>query len=524
MEDFLNALSGLGLFLLGMIIMTEGLRSLAGDKIRSSLMKFTHSPSSGALSGAISTAILQSSSATTVAAVGFVGAGLLTFQQSLGIIFGANIGTTITGWLVALLGFKLQLGMIVLPLVFIGAVMHLFGKEKVKKIGLALAGFSLIFVGIDMLQDGMQALQHLFSFDRFPADTFIGRLQLVLFGMLFTIITQSSSAGVAAALAALFANMISFEQAAALVIGMDIGTTVTALMATIGARSGAKRTGYSHVIYNFMTGTIALLIITPYSLLVEKLSPGFLVENAEISLVAFHTLFNTLGVIIILPFTNRFARFIERIVPETKTHYTQNLDMALLNTPETALHNVQESIQLEVKDLLNYTVCLLDNKKSMNLFDIKSFKETLTETQRYLDLIEIENTKKEWHTIINLIHVMDHLLRLQERCEEDQERAFAATKSKQLKPLIDLLINSVLQAQSLIENNQWQEAKALTQQAKKEIHDFAQPYRHNIVEEMGNNKLSIPKGTRQLEAIRWLRRVSTHLNEIVNYLSHINRD
>ncbi|MCG8325163.1 MAG: Na/Pi symporter, partial [Thiotrichales bacterium] len=143
-----TTLGGLGLFLLGMIIMTGSIRELAGSSLRRFLLKFTKTPVSGVLTGTVSTAILQSSSATTVASVGFVAAGILTFSQALGIIFGANIGTTVTGWMVALLGFKLKLGEIVLPLILIGAALKLFGKGKAGSAGLALAGFGLIFVGI----------------------------------------------------------------------------------------------------------------------------------------------------------------------------------------------------------------------------------------------------------------------------------------------------------------------------------------------------------------------------------------
>ena len=243
----LQALGGLGLFLLGMIIMTDGLRTLGGDSMRAALMRFTHSPFTGAATGAISTAILQSSSATTVAAVGFVGAGLLTFPQSLGIIFGANLGTTITGWLVALLGLKLQLGELVLPLVFVGAILKLFARDKVSAVGYALAGFSLIFIGITQMQLGMSGMQGLITPDNLPEDTWLGRIQLVGLGVIATVITQSSSAGVAATLTVLYAGAIRFEQAAALVIGMDIGTTVTAAMAVIGGTIEARRTGLAHL-------------------------------------------------------------------------------------------------------------------------------------------------------------------------------------------------------------------------------------------------------------------------------------
>jgi phosphate:Na+ symporter len=186
----LQALGGLGLFLFGMVILTEGLRSLAGRSLRLALCRFTRSPATGALTGAVTTAVVQSSSATTVAAVGFVGAGLITFPQSLGIIFGANIGTTITGWLVALIGFKLSLGTAVLPVVLAGALLYLFGNRRWRHIGYALAGFGLIFVGITALQAGMESLRDIVTPESFPANTTFGRLQLVAIGIGITIITQ----------------------------------------------------------------------------------------------------------------------------------------------------------------------------------------------------------------------------------------------------------------------------------------------------------------------------------------------
>ncbi|MDX1698800.1 MAG: Na/Pi symporter, partial [Thiohalobacterales bacterium] len=303
----LTAAGGLGLFLLGMVIMTDGLRTLAGDATRHILMKFTHTPASGAATGAITTALLQSSSATTVAAVGFVSAGLLTFPSALGIIFGANIGTTITGWLVALLGFKLKVGTLMLPLILAGTLLRLFAGGRRAAFGFGLAGFGLIFIGIDFMQTGMSGFGDIISPDRLPGDTLGGRLLLVLLGMLATIITQSSSAGVATTLTLLFAGMVNFHQAAALVIGMDIGTTFTALLATIGGTTGARRTGLSHVIYNFITAVLALSLIDIYVAGWEQLAPGVLAMQGEIGLVAFHTLFNILGVIFILPFTGLFA-------------------------------------------------------------------------------------------------------------------------------------------------------------------------------------------------------------------------
>jgi len=307
-QTLLQILGGLGLFLLGMVIMTEGLRSLAGDRMRAALMRFTRSPYSGAATGTITTAILQSSSATTVAAVGFVGAGLMSFSAALGIIFGANLGTTITGWLVTLFGFKLKLGTLAFPLLFAGVLLRLFGRARLSAFGYGLAGFALIFIGIGTLQQGMIGLQGMVTPQVLPADTALGRIELLGLGILFTLITQSSSAGVATALTALNAGAISFEQAAALVVGMDVGTSATAALATIGGSVGARRTGFSHVIYNLLTGAAALLLITPYRLLWDAASHGLLLQEPEIALVAFHSGFNVIGVLLVLPFTRQFAR------------------------------------------------------------------------------------------------------------------------------------------------------------------------------------------------------------------------
>lgn len=189
MLSLIQAIGGIGVFLLGMVVMTEGLKALTGARLSQWLADATHSPWSGATTGAISTAILQSSSATTVAAVGFVGAGLLSFSQSLGIIFGANIGTTITGWMVALLGFKLQLGSLLLPIIFIGVMMRIFTSGRIAQLGFSLAGFGLIFIGIDLLQQAAAQYTDIVNLDLLPADSVTGRLKLLLLGIIITILT-----------------------------------------------------------------------------------------------------------------------------------------------------------------------------------------------------------------------------------------------------------------------------------------------------------------------------------------------
>ncbi|HAH47460.1 MAG TPA: Na/Pi cotransporter family protein, partial [Planctomycetaceae bacterium] len=235
-----DSIGGLGLFLLGMVILTSGLKDLAGGTIRRMIARFTKSIPTGIATGVIVTAILQSSSATTVTAVGFAGAGLLTLTESLGIVFGANLGTTVTGWIVVLFGFKLKLGQIAFPLVLVGVLLNLFGKKRIGLIGFTIAGFSLIFVGLDILQEGMSGLAEMVSPESFPQDSWWGRLLLLLMGVGIVLVTQSSSAGVVMALTALHSGAISLAQAGALVIGFGIGTTFTALLASLGKSVAAR--------------------------------------------------------------------------------------------------------------------------------------------------------------------------------------------------------------------------------------------------------------------------------------------
>lgn len=502
--------------------MRDGLHELAGGALRAKLIRFTRSPLTGALSGAGTTAVLQSSSATTVAAVGFVSAGLLTYPQALGIIFGANVGTTITGWMVVLLGFKLNLGTFVLPLVLIGAIMRLFGRGKLPSIGYGLAGFGLIFIGITFLQQGMGGISEFITPETLPADTFIGRLQLVLLGMLITIITQSSSVGVAGALAALFAGDINFVQAAAMVIGMDIGTTIKALIATIGGSVDSRRTGISHFIYNLCTAVVALILITPYTLAWESISPGSLTNNAEIALVGFHTIFNTLGLIIVLPFTTQFAGFIENLVPDKGPRYTSKLDKALLEQPGLALTAVQDSIRTELLPLLKHINAILGNYKDFSRTDLNELQTALDKTQEFVDKIHIsEKESLEWNRLIAIIHTLDHMQRLHERCEEDEDRANIATQTPELKEYCELLAKSNYQVIDLSNENQWKEATRISENTYEHIRLQIDPLREATMARVASGEIDVSTGTDRLEAIRWLRRVSKHVARITRHYGQV---
>lgn len=514
----IQVLGGIGLFLLGMIVMTEGLRTLAGSAMRSALMRFTKSPVSGALTGAASTAILQSSSLTTVAAVGFVSAELITFPDALGIIFGANIGTTFKGWIIALLGFKFSIGIVFMPLVFIGAILRLFTKGRLSTIGYSIAGFGLIFVGITYMQSSMSAMEGFISFDNLPADSLSSRLLLVLIGVVFTAITQSSSAGVVAALTALYAGLINFNQAAALVIGMDIGTTMTAALATVGGSVGVKRTGFSHVIYNLLTATGALILLTPYTQAWEAISPGSLVRNAEIGLVGFHTFFNTLGVIVVLPFTSHFARLMERIFPDKPLAYIDKLDKSLLADSELALGAVHITIKSISIALYRHVSAILGDNITGKRADLQQIQSAINATQAYIDDINITDSQdSNMERIVSTIHTMDHIQRLHERCEEDEDRAVTARDTPELREECILLTTSIREIISDIEKDDWESAHKTALSAGESIHVKVRPFRASVMRRIAGDEIDINKGTSSVEAVRWLRRVSRHITRITQH-------
>lgn len=498
--------------------MSDGLHRLAGTAMRSVLMRFTRSPMVGAMTGAATTAILQSSSATTIAAVGFVGAGLMEFSHALGIIFGANIGTTITGWLVVLIGFKLKLGLLAMPLVFIGVLLHMFAGGRLSHVGYALAGFALIFVSISMMQQGMSGLESYISIDQLPGDSLSGRLFLVGIGMLVTIITQSSSAGVAATLTVLYAGSINFEQAAALVIGMDVGTTVKAVLATVGGSVGARRTGFSHVVYNLFTAVGALILISPYVWLWQQIAPGQIVANAEIALVAFHSTFNILGVMAVLPVTRQFAAMMKRIIKDPHEGIVVELDAALLQDPSVALTAVQQNLYQQILALFSHLVAILDKPGTTGKADLISLQTELDKTHAYIDHIHMKaEAGGEWERLVAMIHTLDHLQRLHERCEEDAYRAAVVRDASELIEENILMKSSVALILEQIVNHRWQAAIHQADQLALEMYKRVEPLRIKLMAETATGDMNIAQVTARLEAIRWLDRVSKHLARICHH-------
>jgi len=311
-EQWATLAGGIGLLLLGMALMTEGLRQGAGAALRDVLERFTRTRPRALASGIAVTALVQSSSAVTVAAIGFVNAGVLSLGQVLWVLFGSNVGTTLTGWLVALFGLEFDIDAYALPMVAAGMLLRLSGAETRRGgWGLALAGFGLFFLGIDAMAASFEALAAQAELPQI--DGMLGTLVLVGFGALVTLLIQSSSAATAMVLAAAHGGAIGIEDAAAVIIGANIGTTGTALLAAIGATANARRAAAAHVAFNVLTAGVALLLLPWLVALSAWLGVRAGVGGGAAPVLAmFHTLFNVLGVLLMWPLAARLAAFLER--------------------------------------------------------------------------------------------------------------------------------------------------------------------------------------------------------------------
>jgi len=306
-------LGGVGLFLLGMTMMTDGLKLALGPSLAHLLHAWTSTRLRGLLFGIFSTALVQSSTAITVATIGFVNAGLLPLGQSLWVFFGSNVGTTFTGWLVAVIGFKLKIEAAALPLIGIGIMLRISGAETRRgAIGNAIGGFGVLFLGISFLQQAFAGGGSALDLSVLSGHGIWSILAFVLAGILLTVVMQASAAVLAIVLTLAEAGVLPMNEAAAAVIGANIGTTATALLAAIGATPNARRAAAAHVMFNFLTGIVALLLLPALLALIGMLRDWLeLGSQPAISLALFHTVFNLLGVILMWPLTGRLARFLE---------------------------------------------------------------------------------------------------------------------------------------------------------------------------------------------------------------------
>ena len=339
-----TTIGGIGLFLLGMRLMTEGLKVAAGEMLRDILARWTRTRLRGLASGILITGVVQSSSAVTVAAIGFVNAGVLTLSQAMWVVFGSNIGTTMTGWIVAMVGFDIKVELFALPLIGIGMFLTLTGGSgRRAATGEALAGFGLFFLGIAALKTAFGGIGESLDPGSFLGTGLFDDAILVLVGFVLTSLVQSSSAVMAIALTATVGGVLTIESGAALVIGANMGTTTTALLAVIGATANAKRVAISHVAFNLLTGLVALALLPVLLLAVSLLERAFAVATGPaVTLALFHTVFNILGVLLMWPLAQRLENWLSGrfVSDEENESRPRHLDRNSLGLTHLALNAI----------------------------------------------------------------------------------------------------------------------------------------------------------------------------------------
>jgi phosphate:Na+ symporter len=452
LATIISILGGVGLFLLGMAVMTDGLKALAGSALRGVMAKAAATSVHGTFWGAIITLLVQSSSATTMTTIGLVSAGLLTFPQGLSLVFGANIGTTGTGWLVALLGVRISLTAAALPIVFVGALLKLVGRGRWAAAGSAIAGFALILVGLTTLQQGMGGLAEQLH----PADLpsvigepgsawwagILGVLVLVVAGIVMTTVMQSSTAAIAVTLSALYAGAIGLDQAVALVTGQNIGTATSSAMAAVGASSTAKRLAVAYIAFKLIAAVVALLL---FPIVIRLLIRASNSVDPVTLLAAYHTGYNVVGVAILLPLIGPFTRLIERIVPERGSAFTQCLDPASLAAPTVAVEAVRRTVARVLDALCLSAAAGIEGVRRAGSGGSAVDRDMLDQTSNALqqsraflsNLTDPLASEEERQWFVSTLHALDHTSRLAEVIKDSGEIEVASNGADE-RPAVTL--------------------------------------------------------------------------------------
>ncbi|MEY1661728.1 Na/Pi cotransporter family protein [Isoalcanivorax beigongshangi] len=417
LDAVLGMLAGVGLFMFGMKTLSDALREVAGERLRRWLARATGTPLMGVATGAGVTALLQSSTATTVMTVGFVGGGLLTFQQSVGVVFGANLGSSSMGWLVTGAGQADGLMRWTAASLFGGAMLALLGRGRTVLWGRVLAGASLLLMGLEWMQDAAAsgAVDWLLPAEM-PDDSLLGRALLVVLGMALVPLLQSSGAGVAITLTLLGNGSIEFQQATAVVVGLNIGTTFTALLASIGGSVAMRRTALAHLFFNLGTAAMVGFMLTPAADAALWLTGG----AEQTALALFHTGFSVLGIVLFLPLLEPFCRFIAWVAPDKQSSGISMPDAALLEDAGASLDAVQDACGQLSRDWCEALASALGGDWERQPVAALSVNAPmmLAQIERYLIQVPVSTDvpgQVERYGV--LMHWTDHLRRLGQRAE-----------------------------------------------------------------------------------------------------------
>ena len=357
-----NFFGALALLLWGMDLLSSGIQKGAGNKLQKLLSVVSGNRVTAVFTGFLVTGIIQSSSATTVMVVSFVNAQILSLTQAIGIIFGANIGTTVTAWIVSFLGFSFKVSAIAIPLIGIGFFLKSLKKSKIKNFSDLFLGFGMLFLGLDLLGDTLSLNPESVSFINSITDWgFLGIIVGVLIGAVLTGLIHSSSAFTAIILTMAAAGSINWKLSAALVLGSNIGTTIDAVLSSIGASTNAKRAAAVHVGFNICGTIIAIICFNPFLSLVDLIVPGTPESNITNHIAMLHTVFNTCSTIIFLPFVNQIAMLVSKLIKEPKSQVEKKYKLPLIITQNRyTIDSYILQIEKEIALMSAKTMTMLD--------------------------------------------------------------------------------------------------------------------------------------------------------------------
>jgi len=446
MQELISALSGLGMFLFGMTYMENAIKEAAGKNFKTIIKNSTDTIFKSIISGIISTAILQSSSVVSLMVLSFVGAGIMALSSGIGVIFGANIGTTVTVWIVAIIGFKIKIEAFALPIIGIGGILLMFFQDskKIASIARIFVGFGLLFLGLDYMKQGTEHFASQFDLKDYLN---YGAIVYVLIGIAITALVQASAATAAIALSALGSGIITFEVAAAITIGANIGTTATAILGSIGGTPDKKRVAVAHLLFNITTGIVALLLINKLTYLILELFD--LKHDLMTALAMFHTIFNLLGVLMLAIFIPKMSQLLLKLFCEKEksiTTYIHNVQIEN-SVAEASIEASKNELLMLFRNTIRFGLGVFNVSSSDD--DIKNKKTTeIVITNK--DLVEID-FKEEYGNIktleVRLISYINSLSQLElssddvKNIEKIQfsirELGFALKSLKDIKSNID---------------------------------------------------------------------------------------
>lgn len=477
--DFLTLLGAVGLFLYGMTLMSEGLQKAAGNGLRNILGAMTRNRFTGAITGFSITALIQSSSASTVMVVSFVSAGLMTLAQSVAVIMGANVGTTATTWIITLFGFKVDIAAFAYPLIAFSLPLLFSSKSKRKSIGEVILGFAVLFIGLNMIEDSVPDLKsspEIFGFLQHYADMGFGSVLLfMLIGIIVTMVIQSSSAAIAIVLIMCTKGWITFDLACSLILGSNIGTTITPIIASLGANLAAKRAALCHLMFNLLGTIWALALFYPFTNLTvwvteacgqgdpcalysytgnDATTIAQMAVSASFGLSIFHTIFNAINLSIMIWLTELYVKIVERIMP-SKHKGDEEFQLTYISSGRVAASELNiAQAEKEISVYAERVQRMVDMAKELVHTKEKSedFTKLFSRLEKYEDIsdrMEIEianylNRCAEGRLSSESKHRIASLLRIVSEIESIADSCFSVAKALMRKQQSDVKFTEIV--------------------------------------------------------------------------------